>query len=186
MSIVRLHGVLHDKFGGEFDFEVNSVKGAIRALSANFNSFSEVFSRYNFILEADGRKLTMTEVKMEVYRFDVLDIYPEISGDHGGGVFNEILGGLEIIAGGVFSAFGAFSIGVPLILAGAGTIANSILYGGMVSRTTGARDDQGKSNLIDGVKSVAREGACMPIILGRVKTAGVVVSGIKGVTGENL
>lgn len=202
LTKIKLHGLLGESIGEDWNLAVKSVSDAMRAI--------ETLSKrkfYKFLLENDkkgirykvlinGRdflyeeeptvekpeSVLKTELVINHKDLRTIDIIPVIEGA-GGGTGMVILGALLIIVGIIFLATGFLSVlGVPLIIIGAG-----LLAGGIISLLTSPPkfDDYqnisnagaGKSSyLFSGPQNTTREGGPVPVGYGRLFVGSQVIS----------
>ena len=187
-SKVILHGILAEKYGKEFDFNVDSIKQTFKALNSNFKDFGDFIRDYEFTIIADGIEINLNDVTASSYKFKTLDIIPATEGEGGkGGVVKDVIGGIEIVAGAILVATDVGgSIGVGLIITGASTLANGILTGLMKPPSYDKSPDADTSNIFDGPRNTSKEGMAVPIIYGEMMTGSIVVSGYVAEKGQNI
>ena len=187
LSIVRMHGILADKFAEQCEFKVASVKEAIKALNANFKEFKHVLRQYDFRIIADGKTLEVEDVCHATYPFKELDIFPVAQGQGGNnGVVKGIIGGLEIAAGVVLDLFQVYAVGTPLIIAGVSTIAGTVINSFMQPPQYDQSSDAATSNIFDGARNVSKEGVAVPILYGEMIVGSLVASGFIAVDGQKI
>lgn len=172
---IELHGVLGEKFGKTFEFDVESPQEACIALSYQVDGFKK------FMLEAestglffavfnDDKNISKDEVGMKTGA-SVIRIVPKITGAGG-----DTLGYLQVVAGAVLIGF---SGGNPaMIAAGAGMIAGGAASLLMPRPSIEPQDPDGNkpSYAFGGAVTTVAEGNPVPILYGRRLVGGAVIS----------
>lgn len=184
---IRFHGVLRERFGKEWYLEVNSVKEAMRLLSAQIQGLEHFMLNAHkqglrFAVFTDKRKtISEKEVDMQTGS-ELIRIMPIVEGAGGdGGLLQTVLGAVMIVVGVVVTgmSFGAASpIGAGLIGAGVG-----MMIGGIASmlmpkaQTDEANSDGNKANKgFGGAVTTVGQGNPVPILYGQREIGGFIIS----------
>ncbi|MFW1954331.1 tail assembly protein [Acinetobacter guillouiae] len=184
---IRFHGVLRERFGKEWCLEVNSVKEAMRLLSAQIQGLEHFMLNAHkqglrFAVFTDKRKtISEKEVDMQTGS-ELIRIMPIVEGAGGdGGLLQTVLGAVMIVVGVVVTgmSFGAASpIGAGLIGAGVG-----MMIGGIASmlmpkaQTDDANSDGNKANKgFGGAVTTVGQGNPVPILYGQREIGGFIIS----------
>ena len=126
---IELHGILAEKFGKSFEFDVASPREACEALSYQVDGFRRFMmtaheSGLFFAVFNDDNNIGADEVEMKTGA-KVIRIVPKITGAGG-----DAMGWIQVIAGAALVGFGAFmgfnpalmSAGAGLMLGGAASL----------------------------------------------------------------
>ncbi|WP_029574571.1 tail assembly protein [Acinetobacter sp. P8-3-8] len=184
---IRFHGVLRERFGKEWCLEVNSVKEAMRLLSAQIQGLEHFMLNAHkqglrFAVFTDKRKtISEKEVDMQTGS-ELIRIMPIVEGAGGdGGLLQTVLGAVMIVVGVVVTgmSFGAASpIGAGLIGAGVG-----MMIGGIASmlmpkaQTDEANSDGNKANKgFGGAVTTVGQGNPVSILYGQREIGGFIIS----------
>ncbi len=203
---IYLTGRLKSKFGGPYEFFINTPADAIRALTANFPAFASEFQKgaYRFIV---GSRKKGNDVDPDLLDFGLpsgksLHIVPVAAGCKGGGTGKMIIGIAAFSVAMVMSGGTAAGLAAPL---GSGLF-SGITWGGvaifgaamalagvaqMLTPTPKAPDmaewesqKDSPSFLLGNATNTIEQGHPICIVLGRIRTGGLVVSG--GVSVERI
>lgn len=206
MRNVYLYGVLAEKYGPHFRFEVDTVGEAIRALQANFKTFFGDLRSGSFHVVRgdtllDGDPVSEEQLKLFLGKSD-LHICPLISGASGGGkgIITAVLGialiaTASILSGGIaagsLSGFGAAMKGTALSFGiGSITWGNIAMFGGILALSGisqllspmpnvgdyGDREDKKQNFLMNGSINRYEQGGAIPVVYGKVRVGSIVVS----------
>ncbi|QBX68722.1 tail assembly protein [Serratia quinivorans] len=196
IKVIRLYGVLGEKFGRVHRFAVDSPQEAIKALCVNFPDLQK------FLLESKDRGLTFAvfEGKRNLTKDDLsfpsngadIRIAPVVIGSKKSGVFQTILGAVLVVVGvvvgilagwtgvGGFAASGLISSGVGMMLGGVMQML-SPMQGGLASRQD---PDNKPSYAFGGPVNTIAQGNPVPIDYGRPRIGGAIISA--GIYAEDL
>ncbi len=172
---IELHGILADKFGKSFEFDVESPREACQALSYQVDGFRK------FMLEAESHGLFFAvfnddanigenEIDMKTGA-KIIRIVPKITGAGG-----DTLGWIQVIAG---AALIGFSGGNPaMIAAGAGMLAGGAGSLLMPHPTITPQDPDGNkpSYAFGGPVTTVAEGNPVGLGYGKFRIGGAVIS----------
>lgn len=172
---IELHGVLGDKFGKHFQFDVESVKEACEALSYQVEGFRKFMLTskqhgMDFAVFLDDVNIGEEEIGMKSGA-KVIRIVPKIRGAGG-----DAMGWIQVIAG---AALIGFSGGNPaMIAAGAGMLAGGAASLLMPRPTITPQDPDGNkpSYAFGGAVTTVAEGNPVPLLYGRRQVGGAVIS----------
>ncbi|AMJ70574.1 tail assembly protein [Enterobacter bugandensis] len=183
MRTIRLYGILGSTFGREFKLSVASPKEAIRALCVIVPGFERFLNTskqrgLTYAVFSGKRNLNDDELSMDQSTADIR-IAPVILGSKRGGVFQTILGVALVAVGAVASYFGGGAVGVPLMQFGA-----AMALGGVVQmlspQTTGLASKQSADNkasyAFGGVTNTTAQGNPVPLLYGRRRIGGAIIS----------
>lgn len=182
---IRFHGVLRERFGKEWRLEVNSVKEAMRLLSAQIKGLEHFMLNAHkqglrFAVFTDKRKtISEKEVDMQTAS-ELIRIVPVVAGAGGdGGLLNTILGAVMIVVGVVMMYFPGTQAMAPSVI-GAGI---GLLVGGIASmlmpkaQTDDANSDGNKANKgFGGAVTTVGQGNPVPILYGQREIGGFIIS----------
>lgn len=183
---VKLHGILREKFGSEFELDVESVAEAVRALCILVQGFESFMANAHlqgikFAIYLDDRNIGVDELCFAT-KSSVIRISPVIDGAKSGGLFQIVIGVVMIAAafvtgGTSLAAWGA----MQAALAGAGA---AMLLGGvaqMMMPTAISNMDQNqdgnKPNFgFGGAVTTVAQGLPVPILYGQREIGGFIIS----------
>lgn len=183
---VKLHGILREKFGSEFELDVESVAEAVRALCILVQGFESFMANAHlqgikFAIYLDDRNIGVDELCFAT-KSSVIRISPVIDGAKSGGIFQIVVGVVMIAAafvtgGTSLAAWGA----MQAALAGAGA---AMLLGGvaqMMMPTAISNMDQNqdgnKPNFgFGGAVTTVAQGLPVPILYGQREIGGFIIS----------
>lgn len=183
---VKLHGVLREKFGAEFELDVESVAEAVRALCILVQGFESFMANAHlqgikFAVYLDDRNISEDELCFAT-KSSVIRISPVIDGAKSGGVIQIVVGVIMIAAafftgGASLAAWGA----MQAALAGAGA---AMLLGGvaqmMMPSAVSSMDqnqDGNKPNFgFGGAVTTVAQGLPVPILYGQREIGGFIIS----------
>jgi len=177
--------VLRERFGKEWRLEVNSVKEAMRLLSAQIKGLEHFMLNAHkqglrFAVFTDKRKtISEKEVDMQTAS-ELIRIVPVVAGAGGdGGLLNTILGAVMIVVGVVMMYFPGTQAMAPSVI-GAGI---GLLVGGIASmlmpkaQTDDANSDGNKANKgFGGAVTTVGQGNPVPILYGQREIGGFIIS----------
>lgn len=186
LKVVRLYGVLGDKFGRIHNISVESPKEAIKALCVmipGFQKFMLESKEYGltFSIFEGKRNLTNDELSMQANGADIR-IAPIIIGSKNAGVFQTILGAVLVVAGIVVTGLSwgyAAPVGGSMISAGAAMMLGGIVQmlspmdGGLKGRES--PDNKPSYAFGSPVNSIA-QGNPVPILYGKRRIGGAIIS----------
>lgn len=178
---IELHGVLADMFGKSFDLAVASPREACQALSYQVDGFKEFMAHAHkdglfFAVFNDDENISDTQIGMNTGA-SVIRIVPEIVGAGGkiGGWLQVVAGaalvGLSFVPGLQAFAPSLIGAGVGLMLGGAASLL-------MPTPNIEQQDEAGNkaSYAFGGAVTTVAEGNCVPLLLGRRKIGGHMIS----------
>lgn len=180
---IELHGILAEMFGKSFDLAVASPREACQALSYQVDGFKQFMANAHkdglfFAVFNDDENITDTQIDMNTGA-SVIRIVPEIVGAGG-----KIGGWLQVVAGAALVGIGlagfGFMGGTTSALIGFGA---SLMLGGaasllMPTPNIEQQDEAGNkaSYAFGGAVTTVAEGNCVPLLLGRRKIGGHMIS----------
>ena len=175
---IELHGILAEKFGKSFEFDVESPREACEALSYQVDGFKRFMmtaheSGLFFAVFNDDNNIGANEVDMKTGAA-VIRIVPKITGAGG-----DALGWIQVIAGAALVAVGFLVPGMqPLIGAGAGLILGGAASLLMPRPTITPQDPDGNkpSYAFGGAVTTVAEGNPVPLAYGRRQLGGAFIS----------
>lgn len=183
---VKLHGILREKFGSEFELDVESVAEAVRALCILVQGFESFMANAHlqgvkFAVYLDDRNISEDELCFAT-KSSVIRISPVIDGAKSGGIIQVVVGVVMIAAafftgGASLAAWGA----MQAALAGAGA---AMLLGGvaqmMMPSAVSSMDqnqDGNKPNFgFGGAVTTVAQGLPVPILYGQREIGGFIIS----------
>lgn len=183
---VKLHGILREKFGSEFELDVESVAEAVRALCILVQGFESFMANAHlqgikFAIYLDDRNIGVDELCFAT-KSSVIRISPVIDGAKSGGIFQIVVGVVMIAAafvtgGTSLAAWGA----MQAALAGAGA---AMLLGGVAQMMMPAaisnmdqNQDGNKPNFgFGGAVTTVAQGLPVPILYGQREIGGFIIS----------
>lgn len=185
MRTIRLYGHLGKRFGRSHQLDVRTPAEAIRALSANFQSFAKVIADGEWRVLVGGKAQTIDQIQ-DPLAADI-SIVPAVGGAGG---FGKVVLGAALIAASFylpgatyFSAASAFSIDAAAIASGIGT---SLLIGGISEvlfappKASGAdvkeRPENRPSYVFNGAVNTTGQGNPVPLCYGRLRVGSQVIS----------
>lgn len=174
---IELHGILADKFGKSFDFDVESTREACEALSYQVDGFRQFMMTANesglffaVFYDDNEQSIGTDEVEMKTGA-KIIRIVPKITGAGG-----DAMGWIQVIAG---VALIGFSGGNPaMIAAGAGMLLGGAATLLMPRPTITPQDPDGNkpSYAFGGAVTTVAEGNPVPLAYGRRQIGGAVIS----------
>lgn len=182
MKIIKLYGILAQKFGKEFHLAVDSTKEAMRALCVQIQGFEQFMMNahlqgLNFAVYHDDVNIGESELEM-AHSSKVIKIVPQVIGAGGNnGVLQVVLGVVLVVVG--YFTFGATSgYGMALIGAGIGLMAGGIAQMMMPKVDTEDKNQDGnKANKgLGGAVTTVAQGNPVPILYGEREVGGFIVS----------
>ena len=174
---IELHGILAEKFGKSFDFDVESTREACEALSYQVDGFRQFMMTahesglfFAVFYDDNEQSISADEVEMKTGA-KVIRIVPKITGAGG-----DAMGWIQVIAG---VALIGFSGGNPaMIAAGAGMLLGGAAALLMPRPTITPQDPDGNkpSYAFGGAITTVAEGNPVPLAYGRRQVGGAVIS----------
>ena len=174
---IELHGILAEKFGKSFDFDVESTREACEALSYQVDGFRQFMMTahesglfFAVFYDDNEQSISADEVEMKTGA-KVIRIVPKITGAGG-----DAMGWIQVIAG---VALIGFSGGNPaMIAAGAGMLLGGAATLLMPRPTITPQDPDGNkpSYAFGGAITTVAEGNPVPLAYGRRQVGGAVIS----------
>ncbi len=182
---VKLHGILREKFGSEFELDVESVAEAVRALCILVQGFESFMANAHlqgikFAIYLDDRNISEDDLCFAT-KSSVIRISPIIDGAKSGGLLQIIVGVVMIAAafftgGTSLAAWGA----MQAALAGAGA---AMMLGGLAQMMMPAvssmdqNQDGNKPNFgFGGAVTTVAQGLPVPVLYGQREIGGFVIS----------
>lgn len=174
---IELHGILADKFGKSFEFDVMSPREACEALSYQVEGFRKFMmtaheSGLFFAVYNDDTNIGDNEIDMQTGA-EVIRIVPKITGSGG-----DALGWIQVVAGAALVGAGFFMGQPALIAAGSG-----MLLGGAASLlmprpniTPQDPDGNKPSYAFGGPVTTVAEGNPVGLGYGKFRIGGAVIS----------
>lgn len=176
---IELHGILAEKFGRSFDFDVDTPREACEALSYQVEGFKRFMMTahesglfFAIFYDDNAQSIAVDEVEMKTGAL-VIRIVPKITGAGG-----DALGWVQVIAGAALVGAG-FIIGQPALAAAGG----GMLLGGAASLlmprpNIAPQDPDGNkpSYAFGGAVTTVAEGNPVPLPYGRRHIGGAVIS----------
>jgi len=174
---IELHGILAEKFGKSFEFDVASPREACEALSYQVDGFRRFMmtaheSGLFFAVFNDDNNIGTNEVEMKTGA-KVIRIVPKITGAGG-----DAMGWIQVIAGAALVGAGFF-LGQPsLIAAGGGMLLGGAAALLMPRPTITPQDPDGNkpSYAFGGPVTTVAEGNPVAVGYGRYHWGGAVIS----------
>ena len=174
---IELHGILADKFGKSFDFDVESTREACEALSYQVDGFRQFMMTahesglfFAVFYDDNEQSISADEVEMKTGA-KIIRIVPKITGAGG-----DAMGWIQVIAG---VALIGFSGGNPaMIAAGAGMLLGGAATLLMPRPTITPQDPDGNkpSYAFGGAVTTVAEGNPVAVGYGRCHWGGAVIS----------
>ena len=183
LKTIKLYGVLAQRFGKQFKFDVENTREAMRALSTQVPGFEK------FMLHAHEHGLTFAvwqdKDNIDEKQLDlntdasVIKVVPKVIGAGGNsGLLSTILGAV-LIVGGIFTGGLSSALGVALIGAGVGMAIGGIAQMLMpkVDTTQNQNEDGNKANKgFGGAVTTIAQGNPVPILYGQREVGGFIAS----------
>ena len=185
LKCIKLHGVLAEKFGDQYELSIDTIREATYALGCQIKEFKQ------FMLEADQKGLkfavftdkvdkatNVSEEGIDNYTgASVIHIVPQVVGAGGDGGFFQVIAGAVLI-GLSFVPFLTPPISPYLMSAGIG-----LMIGGAASLLMPTPDVEGKdpdgnkpSNGFGGAVTTVAQGNPVPVLYGEREIGGFIVS----------
>ena len=183
---VRLHGILREKFGSEFELDVESVAEAVRALCILVQGFESFMANAHlqgikFAIYLDDRNIGADELCFAT-KSSVIRISPVIDGAKSSGILQIVVGVVMIAAafvtgGTSLAAWGA----MEAALAGAGA---AMLLGGVsqmmmpsaISNMDQNQDGNKPNYGFGGAVTTVAQGLPVPVLYGQREIGGFIIS----------
>ena len=176
---IELHGILADKFGKSFDFDVESTREACEALSYQVDGFKRFMMTahesglfFAVFYDDNEQSISTDEVEMKTGA-KVIRIVPKITGAGG-----DTLGWIQVIAGAALVGAGFIMVQPSLIAAGGGMLLGGAASLLMPRPTITPQDPDGNkpSYAFGGAITTVAEGNPVPLAYGRRHNGGAVIS----------
>ena len=183
---IKLHGILGEKFGSDFELDVESVAEAVRALCILVQGFEAFMANAHlqgvqFAIYLDDRNIDEKELCFAT-ESSIIRISPVIDGAKSGGIFQIVIGVVMIAAafytgGASLAAWGA----MQAAMAGAGA---AMLLGGISQMmmpsaitTMDQNQDGNKPNYgFGGAVTTVAQGLPVPVLYGQREIGGFIIS----------
>ena len=184
LKIIKLHGVLAEKFGDQYELSIDTIREATYALGCQIKEFKQ------FMLEADQKGLkfavstdkvdkatNVSEEGIDNYTgASVIHIVPQVVGAGGDGGFFQVIAGAVLIG----LSFVPFLAPAKPYLMSAGI---GLMIGGAASLLMPTPDVEGKdpdgnkpSNGFGGAVTTVAQGNPVPVLYGEREIGGFIVS----------
>ena len=184
LKIIKLHGVLAEKFGDQYELSIDTIREATYALGCQIKEFKQ------FMLEADQKGLkfavftdkvdkatNVSEEGIDNYTgASVIHIVPQVVGAGGDGGFFQVIAGAVLIG----LSFVPFLTHISPYLMSAGI---GLMIGGAASLLMPTPDVEGKdpdgnkpSNGFGGAVTTVAQGNPVPVLYGEREIGGFIVS----------
>ena len=184
LKIIKLHGVLAEKFGDQYELSIDTIREATYALGCQIKEFKQ------FMLEADQKGLkfavftdkvdkatNVSEEGIDNYTgASVIHIVPQVVGAGGDGGFFQVIAGAVLIG----LSFVPFLAPISPYLMSAGI---GLMIGGAASLLMPTPDVEGKdpdgnkpSNGFGGAVTTVAQGNPVPVLYGEREIGGFIVS----------
>ncbi|EKM4698231.1 MULTISPECIES: tail assembly protein [Enterobacteriaceae] len=179
MTRIELSGILGKTYGKVHHRLVRTTAEAINALAKTINGFEKFLNTskargLTYAVYRDKKNIGVDDLGFPVSG-EVIRIVPVVIGSKKAGLLQTILGAVLVVVGVVTSAYG----GAPLIGAGIGMMAGGIVQ--MLSpQPTGLASKQSADNrasyAFGGVTNTAAQGYPVPLLYGRRRIGGAIIS----------
>ncbi|MCU2348157.1 tail assembly protein [Enterobacter roggenkampii] len=179
MTRIELSGILGKTYGKVHRRLVRTTAEAINALAKTINGFEKFLNTskargLTYAVYRDKKNIGVDDLGFPVSG-EVIRIVPVVIGSKKAGLLQTILGAVLVVVGVVTSAYG----GAPLIGAGIGMMAGGIVQ--MLSpQPTGLASKQSADNrasyAFGGVTNTAAQGYPVPLLYGRRRIGGAIIS----------
>ena len=184
LKIIKLHGVLAEKFGDQYELSIDTIREATYALGCQIKEFKQ------FMLEADQKGLkfavftdkvdkatNVSEEGIDNYTgASVIHIVPQVVGAGGDGGFFQVIAGAVLIG----LSFVPFLAPISPYLMSAGI---GLMIGGAASLLMPTPDVEGQdpdgnkpSNGFGGAVTTVAQGNPVPVLYGEREIGGFIVS----------
>ena len=186
LKTIKLHGILGEKFGAEFELDVESVAESVRALCILVQGFETFMANSHlqgiqFAIYLDDRNINVNELCFAT-ESSIIRISPVIDGAKNGGIIQIVVGVVMIAAafytgGASLAAWGA----MQAAMAGAGA---AMLLGGLSQMMMPAaltnmdqNQDGNKPNYgFGGAVTTVAQGLPVPVLYGQREIGGFIIS----------
>ena len=193
MRKIFLHGALGKKYGTMFELNVSTAGEAVRALGANFPSFTKDLREGAWhVVRGDDPDtgLSLDETQIAVFRLGKADLHilPFVAGSKRSGVLKIVLG--VVLIGAAFAFTGgalATQIGAGTAIGGLGITGTHVALFGAAIALAGIssllspeekdEEDGSDSYILSGPGNTYDQGNPIPLVYGEVITGGILVSG---------
>jgi len=179
MTRIELSGILGKTYGKVHHRLVRTTAEAINALAKTINGFEKFLNTskargLTYAVYRDKKNIGVDDLGFPVSG-EVIRIVPVVIGSKKAGLLQTILGAVLVVVGVVTSAYG----GAPLIGAGIGMMAGGIVQmlspqpAGLASKQSA---DNRASYAFGGVTNTAAQGYPVPLLYGRRRIGGAIIS----------
>lgn len=181
MKLIKLGGVLGERFGKEFSLDVSNAREACQALSRMIAGFEEFMlnahhSGIRFAVWNEDNNISEYELPLHT-KAEVITIDPVV-GASKEGLLNTILGVVLIVVGVVMNVYAPGS-GMGVIAAGAAMLVGGVVQ--MLNPVGDPSDNNGDGNKANkgfgGAVTTVAQGNVVPILYGERAVGGFLVSG---------
>lgn len=193
MRQIHLHGRLKKSLGGPFQMDVRSVADAVRALCANFPEATHVLAKgeYRIVCGSQRRGTAIDLDTLDLYLPTGLPLHiiPAGGGNKNGGAVKAVAGiamlAVALIAAPVGAAgaglFGGSQFFTSLGIMGVGMtltgISQMLTPAPKMPKMESFEREETPSFLLGGSVNATGQGNPVPIVIGTMRTGGVVISG---------
>lgn len=197
MKTVHLHGILKEKFGGPFKFDIENPKQAISALYHQLADFGNIIrdGEWHLIIgkQDSGISIDENEITFCFGKQQEFHLIPAVRGaKQNSGILKVVVGvaliGIAIAGAALTGGFGAAAFGLTSHLTW-GTLAATglaVTFAGVSSMLSPVPNignyqqrqpvDQRPSFLFNGATNQSEQGAPIPIVYGQIRVGSVVAS----------
>ncbi|MBA7948478.1 tail assembly protein [Citrobacter freundii] len=183
MTQIELGGVLGKTFGKQHYRLVGSTSEAVRALCCTINGFEKFLNSsklrgLTYAVFKGKKNLSESDLGYPVSG-EVIRIIPVVIGSKKAGVLQTILGAALVVVGAVATYFGGGAVGVPMMKIGAAMALGGVVQmlspqpSGLASKQSA---DNHASYAFGGVTNTAAQGYPVPLLYGRRRIGGAVIS----------
>jgi len=189
MTKVKLYGHLGKAFGREFEFELDTVNEAIRALSVNLAGFQAYLIEHSEpgyrVLVDDRPVMDLEEFGLSAQSARVIKIVPSVVGAGDGKAIGQIIFGVVLVAAAFFtygqSLWGFSASTVSNVALSAGVMGASMIVGGITNLMsavpdTGNNAKQSTNYGFGNGQDTIEQGLRIPICYGRMLCTGLPIS----------
>ncbi|EOW6409838.1 tail assembly protein [Cronobacter sakazakii] len=183
LTKIELGGALARQFGKTHLRAVKSTAEAVRALCCTIPGFEKFLNTSKqrglaYHVFRGKKNLGVDELGFPVTD-DVIRIVPVVIGSKRAGIGQTILGAVLVVVGAVISYFGGGAVGVPMMKMGA-----AVMLGGVIQmlspQVPGLASKQDADNrasyAFGGVTNTASQGYPVPLLYGKRRIGGAVIS----------
>ena len=124
LTTVKLYGHLGEKFGKEFEFDINTVNESLRALMANFRDFKQYLltnSEPGYRVYVDEMPvMDEQELGLAITKHRVIKYVPVVAGAEGGKSIGKIILGAVLVVAAVVLTFTGYGAPIGAYLGSSG------------------------------------------------------------------